>query len=394
MTLPVITLKKRHALPAFSRHPWIYATSIAGEPQGLSAGEEVIVQSEHGKPIARGLYNPDSLIRVRLYTWDTNQPIDSSLIRRRIEAAIAIRQRALGRVDAARLVFSEADGLSGLTVDAFDKWLVLQLTSKALAEHIEEIVDTLRDVCEPRGMVLRTEKGIQEKEGLELSDGVLWGTPPPTPLVIESGGLHWGVDLTEGQKTGFYFDQRANRAAVARYCEGRRVFDGHTYAGGFALAAAKAGAESIVAVDSSAAAIELAQANAERNGLAERVTFEKADVSAKLHAVAEAGELFDVTIIDPPKLARTRGGLRRAIKAYTKLNIAAIQATDAGGVLVSCSCSGLISNTDFDAILRDAALESGRTLRILESRRADVDHPTSVFCPDTDYLKCRICVVE
>lgn len=393
MSLPLITLKKRHALPAFSRHPWVYATSIANEPKGLDAGDEVLVQSEDGQPIGKGLYNQASLIRVRLLTWDLDEAIDAAFFRRKIEAAIDLRRRTLGQTEAARLIFSEADGLSGLTVDAFDKWLVVQLTSRALFEHFDSIVESLRDLLEPRGMVMRTERGIQEREGLEIADGVIWGMEPPRPLLIEANGLQWGVDLTEGQKTGFYYDQRANREAVARYCAGKTVFDGHTYAGGFALTAARSGATSVLAVDSSGPAIDLAKANAERNGLADRVTFEKGDVSAHLKAVAEAGRLFDVTIIDPPKLARTRGGLRRAMKAYVKLNAAAIQATVPGGILVTCSCSGLVSNEDFDAILREASLATGRELRVLESRRADIDHPTSVYCPETDYLKCRICAV-
>lgn len=394
MNLPAITLKKRHALPAFSRHPWVYATSIASEPKGIEPGTEVLVVSQDGQQIARGLYNPHSLIRVRLYSWDIERPVDDGLFKQRIKAAIAVRQCALGQTNAARLIFSEADGISGLTVDAFDRWLVVQLTSLALQDHFASILDVLREQLDPRGIVLRTERGMLEREGLDIQDAVVWGIEPPRPLLIESNGLSWGVDLTEGQKTGFYFDQRANRDAVAKYCVGRSVFDGHTYAGGFALTAAKAGASSVLGVDSSAAAIELAQANAERNGLSGVAQFEKADVSARLNQAVEQGEKFDVVIIDPPKLARTRGGLRRAMKAYTKLNAVAMQAVQPGGILVTCSCSGLVSAADFDAMLRDASLLAGRSTQILESRHADVDHPTSVFCPDTDYLKCRICSVQ
>lgn len=391
---PALTLKKRHALPAFSRHPWVFATSIANTPDGLAAGDEVVVQTDHGKPIARGLYNPDSLIRARLYTWDLDEAVDAALIRRRLESAIALRRRTVGNVNAARLVFSEADGLSGLTVDAYGRWLVLQLTSRALFEHGDVIIESLRDMLDPRGMILRTEKGIQEREGLDASDGVVWGSEPPRPLLIESSGLTWGVDLMSGQKTGFYFDQRANRQAVAAYCDGKTVLDCHTYVGGFALTAAKAGAKQVLGVDSSGPAIEAAQANAERNNLEDQVQFEKADVSKRLAEAATAGEQFDVVIVDPPKLARTRGGMRRAVKAYVKLNIAALKVLAPNGVLVSCSCSGLISSADFNAILRDASIEVGRSLRILESRRADIDHPTSVTCAETDYLKCRICAVD
>ena len=393
--LPQITLRPRHALPIFSRHPWVYASAITEPPAGLEVGQEVVVATDHGQPIARGLWNPNSLIRVRLYSWDLDVPVDAALIRRRVAAAIDVRRRLLSGTDACRLVFSEADGLSGLTVDAFAGWLVVQITSAALFEHGEAITDALRDELQPRGILLRTERGLRELEGLEAEDGVVWGQPPPAELTIDSGGLTFRVDLSEGQKTGFYYDQRANRAAVARYCGGASVLDCHTYSGGFAIAAAKLGdAASVVGVDTSAAAVELATANAQLNSVSGRVSFRKSDATAELNNAAERGETYGVVILDPPKLARTRGGLRRALKAYTKLNTAAMRVVQPGGVLATCSCSGLVSGEEFDAALRQVALDAGRFVRVVESRHADVDHPRSVFCPETDYLKCRICVVE
>ena len=393
--LPVITLRPRHARPIFSRHPWVYVSAITDPPAGLAVGDEVVVATDHGQPIARGLWNPNSLIRVRLYSWDLGQGVDAGLIRRRVAAAVALRKKTLGRTDACRLVFSEADGLSGLTVDAFGGWLVVQITSAALFERGEAITEALRDELSPRGIVLRTERGLRELEGLDAEDGVVWGQPPPAGLTVDCGGVSFRVDLSEGQKTGFYFDQRANRAAVARYCAGASVLDCHAYSGGFALAAAKlGGAAKVVGVDTSAAAVELAAANAELNGVADRVAFKKSDAAAELNNAAERGERFGVVVLDPPKLARTRGGLKRALKAYTKLNAAALRAVEPGGVLATCSCSGLVTSDEFDAVIREAALEAGRFVRVLESRHADVDHPRSAFCPETDYLKCRIAAVE
>ena len=393
--LPQITLRPRHALPIFCRHPWVYASAITEPPAGLSVGDEVVVATDHGKPIARGLWNPNSLIRVRLYSWDLETPVDATLIRGRIAAAAGLRRRLFGSADACRVVFSEADGLSGLTVDAFAGWLVAQVTSAALFEHGEAVLAALRDELSPRGIVLRSERGVGELEGLEAEDGVVWGQPPPQDLRIESGGLAYRVDLSEGQKTGFYYDQRANRAAVAAYCKDARVLDCHTYSGGFAVAAAKlGGAAEVLGVDTSASAVELAAVNADLNGVAGRVAFKRSDATAELNNAAERGDRFGVVILDPPKLARTRGGLRRALKAYAKLNAAALRVVEPGGVLATCSCSGLVSASDFDGVLQQAALDAGRFVRVLEARHADVDHPRSAFCAETDYLKCRICAVE
>lgn len=391
--LPVITLKPRRALPFFSRHPWVFASAV-GQVAGLpNLGDEVLVRAHEGQFIARGLYNPASNIRVRLYSWSESQPLDDAFWQARIAQAIRLRER-LFRDDpalaACRMVFSESDGLSGVIVDRYGDWLVLQWTSAALAQRQAVFVETLRNLLGCRGVWLRTERGIREQEGLEVSDGPLDGEWPPETLPIEEGGLRFQVDLRQGQKTGFYFDQRDNRARLGELVQGGRVLDVCCYSGGFALAAARSGAE-VVAVDSSQPALELARRNAEWNGVVDRVSLHCDDAFDFLEAAAAAGERYDAVVLDPPKLARTRGGMERALKAYVRLNRLGLEVLNSDGLLLTCSCSGHVLREDFEQVIAQAALASQRTVQILESRGQSADHPVSPHCLESAYLKCLIC---
>ena len=362
-------------------------------------GDEVAVYSQERQFIARGLYNPVSNIQVRLYCWNQTTDIDRDFWKQRITQAVALRQRMFAHVDKARsayrLIFSEGDGISGLIVDKFGEWLILQVTSRALWRFKDDLIGLLREQFQPRGIWLRTEKGIGEAEGLELADGLICGEEPPRPLFIEDGGLQFGVDIVQGQKTGFFLDQRDNRAAVARYCRGHRVLDAYSYSGGFGLAAVVLGdAHDVLAIDSSEPALSLARANAELNGVISKFQFEKSDASAAMRRFAEAGRQFDTVILDPPKLVRNRSGITRALKAYQKINEAALRIIAPGGFLVTCSCSGLLDRTTFIEMLTTAALRQSRSLQILESRGSAPDHPVMSTCPETDYLKCCICRVS
>ncbi|MCA9026112.1 MAG: class I SAM-dependent rRNA methyltransferase [Planctomycetaceae bacterium] len=395
--LPRVTLKPRRALPFFSRHPWVFAGAVERVDDHATAGSEVTVFSHDGEFIARGLYNPDSNLQVRLYSWDAERALDESFWSQRLDEAIDLRSRLFteaGKQPACRLVFSEGDGISGLTVDRYDDWLLMQITSRALYERRETFIDLLQSKLQPRGIWLRTEKGIREAEGLVQDDGLVAGKEPPRPLFIEENGLRFGVDVVEGQKTGYYFDQRDNRRAVAQYVRGRRVLDLHCYTGGFSIAAARlGGAHEVIGVDSSAPAITMATENAVMNEVADRVHFEKADSARKLAELNGAGETFDVIILDPPKMARHRKGVESALKAYTAMNREAMKALTPGGILVSCSCSGLVSREQFKEAIAKAALQTGKNVQILESRGQATDHPVSIFCPESDYLTCLICRV-
>jgi 23S rRNA (cytosine1962-C5)-methyltransferase len=396
-TAPRVYLKERRALPFFSRHPWVFAGAIDridGEP---SPGTAVTLHASDGKFIAAGLYNPHSQIRVRLYSWVEGEGLDADFWSRRLDSAIALRQTLYGQPNSengCRLTFSEADGLSGLIVDRYGEWLLVQFTSLALADRRDMILDLLEAKLQPRGIWLRTEKGIRESEQLELADGLARGAEPPRPLNLVENGVRYAIDVQQGHKTGFYLDQRDNRAAVARYVADKRVLDIFCYTGGFGLTALKVGqARHVRAVDVSEAALELGRKNAETNQVAGAIEFAKSDAFEELERLGAAGELFDVVILDPPKLTRHRAGLAKALRGYHSLNQLALNVLKPGGILVSCSCSGLIGRDDFVGMLASVSQRSGRPIQILESRGQAADHPTLVHCLETAYLKCYICRV-
>jgi 23S rRNA (cytosine1962-C5)-methyltransferase len=396
MSPPRVILKPRRALPFHGRHPWVFAGAVARLEGQPADGDVVDLVSHEGTFVARGLYNSHSQIRVRLLSWSAEVAIDNVFFRALLEKAVRLRHHTLGLAGpgrACRLVFSESDGLSGLTVDQYDRWLVLQFTSLGMAQRRDLILDILQDLVEPEGMYLRTERGIGQLEGLEVHDGLLRGNVPAEPIVITDGDLRFQVHLVEGQKTGFYLDQRDNRRAVARYANSRRVLDAFCYSGGFGLHAARAGAAGVLGIDSSEGALSLARANAQLNGLSQ-VSFERADVFEKLAALGAAGERFGMVVLDPPKFARAGSAVDEALRGYRRLQGLAVRILDADGILVVCCCSGLITRKMLDGVLAQMAAETRRGIQILERRGPAPDHPVAVSCPETDYLKCLICRVE
>jgi len=396
-----VILKPRRAQPFFGRHPWVFEGAIDAvesptgeEPEAGTAAE---LWSANDEFIAHGLWNPHSNIRLRLYSWERDQPIDNDFLVRRIREAVDLRRGLFDLNNSAvgcRLVFSESDQLSGLTVDAYGKFLLVQFTSRALYDHKDQIVEALQAECQPTGIWLRTEKGMREAEALETADGLIAGTAPPRPLFMEEHGIQYGVDVQEGQKTGCYLDQRDNRLRVSVYLSGRSVLDAFCFSGGFGIMAVKqGGAASVLGIDSSESALRLSAANAELNNVADRCVYKRNDVRAELEAMGEQGTTFDAVILDPPRMARTRGGLSRAIKGYQRLNLAALNVLRPGGILVTCSCSGLVSRDEFRDMIGDVARASKRTIQILEQHGQPADHPVSATCPETEYLKMLICRV-
>jgi len=396
MTVARVVLLPRRARPFYGRHPWVYPGAIGNVEGEPADGAEVDLVSHSGDFVARGLYNSRSKLRVRLYAWTPGIPLDRDFFRTRLEAAIHLRRAILGLDGpgrACRLVFSEADGLSGLTVDRYDQWLVVQLTSLGLAQRGEMLADVLMELVGPRGMYLRTERGIASLEGLELRDGPLRGEVPAEPISIEDGGLHFLVHLTEGQKTGFYLDQRDNRRAVARLAGGRRVLDAFCYTGGFGLHAARAGAREVIGLDVSGPALALARSNAERNGL-HQVSFVQGDVFNQLDGLVQASERFGMVVLDPPKFARARHAVEEALRGYRQLQVQALRLLEGDGILVTCCCSALIDMGMLETLLAEIAMEQRRDLQILERRGQAPDHPVAVTCPESSYLKCLICRVQ
>lgn len=392
-----LLLKPRKARPFFGRHPWVLDSAVGQVEGGPADGDVVELFSDRGEWIARGLYNSHSRIRLRLYTWQADEVLDEAFWRRRITAALA-RRAALSEPanQAMRLIFSEADGLSGLIVDRYGNYLVVQVTALAIAQRIKPFVDLLAELVQPRGVLVRCDREILRLEGFQaaIGDDANWGEPPAGPIFIEEHGIRYGVDLSAGQKTGFFLDQRENRRVAAGYLRGRRVLDLFCYSGGFALSALRlGGAAEVLAIDSSPQAIALAKANAELNEIA-HVRFECGDAFRWLESLAASGKRFGGVVLDPPKFARRRQAVDEALRAYYKLNRMALDVLEPGGTLVTCSCSGHVSREDFLHMLAEVAQQSQRDIQILEQRGAAPDHPTSASCLESEYLKCFICRVD
>ncbi len=397
MSQPVaqVVLRPRKAAPFFGRHPWVLDTAVDRIEGDVADGGVVDLLAENGYWIARGVLNRKSRIRVRLYTWQKEDKLDTAFWRQRLTAAIALRKE-LGYDDpqgAARVVFSESDGLSGLIVDRFGKHLVVQPTALAMAQRMDEIVPLLVDLLHPDSVVVRAESAMAKLEGFEFPPTVRHGQTPEDISFIEEHGVRYGVQLLLGQKTGFYLDQRENRKAAAAYLRGRSVLDVCCYTGGFGLTALKlGGAEKVLGIDTSSHAVQLAQANAQLNGLA-NATFQSGDCFDALTELRERGERFSGIILDPPKFARGKRGVDVALRAYHKLNQSAVDLLQPGGILVTCSCSGGVTSEDFQSMLLGVAMKTKRDIQILERRGASPDHPVTVTCAENEYLKCFICRV-
>jgi 23S rRNA (cytosine1962-C5)-methyltransferase len=396
--LPRVIIKPRRARPFFARHPWVFVTSIekvVGDPK---AGDEVDVYSHEDRPVGRGIFNPNSAIRVRLYRWDGGA-LDAAYWDDSLAEAVRLRHDVLKRNQPSagyRVVSSEGDALSGLTVDRYDRWMVAQFTSLALFKRREALVQTLQNLTGVEGILTRTERVTAEQEGLPYPFEETLGTLPVAPIEIIEHGLTYWVDLRAGQKTGFFLDQRDNRLAAAAYCKGKNVLDLYSYTGGFALNALKNGeAASVLGIESSSVAVEVAIHHAEINGLdASKIRFESSDALTALERLRAAGTKFGVVICDPPKFARSPKGVEDALKGYLRLNRAALDVLEPGGILVTCSCSGLVDRSLFAELLAQVAELSGRRIQFLEQHTQGPDHPISASCLETEYLKCFICRVS
>lgn len=390
-----VVLRPRKARPFYARHPWVLDSAIARVEGEAADGDVVDLVGDDRRFIARGIINRHSRIRVRLYTWDAEEPLDEAFFRRRLSHALRLRTH-IGYDDptgAARLVFSEADGLSGLIVDRFAGHVVMQITALAMAARVEMLAQAIDEMAQPHSIALRIDAETAKNEGLRLEPGVLRGELPENPIAVLEHGIAYEVDPLAGQKTGFYLDQRENRAAAARYLRDRRVLDLFCYTGGFALTASKLGAaKEVLAIDGSQRAIERGTRQAAAAGIT-NVTFQQEDAFAALDRLRAEGAKFDAVILDPPKFARNRQTVNDALRAYHRINRVAVDLLEPEGILVTCSCSGSVLREDFQQMLAGVAEKSGRTIQILENRGASPDHPLSPNCPENEYLKCFICRV-
>ena len=377
-------------------HPWVYGEEIksaAGEPED---GGLVDVFAGNAW-LGTGFYNRHSKITVRLISRNANDRFDAAFWARRVRYALAYRRTVMGEDwSACRLIHGEADQMPGLTVDRYGDLLCAQVLSLGM-ERVQDLVfaalaEEMSALGAPvRGIFLRNDVSLREREGLEQGKGwyPLPGRTPPESTVTEitENGVRYLVDLENGQKTGFFLDQKYNRRAAARLAPGKRVLDCFTHTGSFGLNAARAGAERVLSVDISAGAIEMARANAARNGLT-NIDFQVADVFELLTALSRAhSHDFDYVILDPPAFTKSRDTAAQAARGYKEINLRAMKLLPRGGYLATCSCSHFMPERDFRRMLRDAARDAGVALRQIEARQQAPDHPILWNVPETDYLK-------
>lgn len=379
------------------RHPWVRRTSVARLRGEVPDGGEVVVEDEDGAILARGLYNARGPVSIRCYAWNRFQRVDDALLTVRIGAAVAVRERLglTGPGRACRLVFSEADGLSGLVVDRYDRWLVARFHSLALWQRRDAVAAALGTHAPSRGILVRSGCGILVDPELDIEDHLLRGEAPDGPVTIEENGVRYAVDLGTGDGAGHRMDQRDNRIRAAEYATGRRVVDACCYTGGFTLPLLRAGASSVTAVDRSAVALDALGRNLALNGLDDdRTRRVEADAASWLEEAHAGGERFEMAVLDPPRLPPRELDLHRALDGYGRLNEAAVRSLEPGGILVTSSCTSRVSRADFVAMLGRVEERTTRRIRILEQHGQPADHPVAPTCPETAYLKCVIALVE
>ena len=395
---PVFTVTPKAERSLRAGHPWVYGEEITAVEGGYRNGDMVDVVSSKGRYLGTGWVNDHSKIRVRILSRNANDTFDEAFFRRRVRYALDYRKTVMGPADyrCCRLIFGEADQFPGLTVDRFENVLVTQTLSLGMEQRKEwvfrALVEGLReDGAEIAALYERNDVAIRELEGLRQNKGFypLEGFRDDLDghVIITENGLRYDVDYIEGQKTGFFLDQKYNRQAAARLAQGRRVLDCFTHTGAFALNAAAAGAAHVTAVDVSQFALELAAENGRRNGLT-NLDFLCADVFDLLTRMAREKKCdYDYIILDPPAFTKSRATADRAYHGYKEINLKAMRLLPRGGYLATCSCSHFMSDEMFRRMLREAAQDAGVTLRQIEARQQAPDHPILPGVPETDYLK-------
>ncbi|CAB3799737.1 Ribosomal RNA large subunit methyltransferase I [Paraburkholderia caffeinitolerans] len=393
----IVTLKPSKEKSLLRRHPWVYANAIERVEGKPAPGATVIVRAHDGRFLARAAYSPHSQIRARVWSFDENEPIDHAFFKRRVQRAVAHRQAMVNGTGAVRLIFGEADGLPGVIVDYYKEdvagenargQLVCQFMAAGVEAWKEAIVAALTAATGCPNVYERSDVSIREKEGLEQITGLLAGDEPPETIVANENGVRYHVDVRNGHKTGFYVDQRDNRALVQTFAQDREVLNCFCYTGGFSLAAMKGGAKRVVSIDSSGDALATAQKNVQANGFdADRATWLDADAFKTLRRLHEEGERFDLVVLDPPKFAASREHVDRAARAYKDINLTGFKLLRPGGLLFTYSCSGAIDAELFQKIVAGAAADAKVDARILKRLGAGVDHPLLAAFPEGEYLK-------
>lgn len=410
---PTLTLKESRDKPIRQRHPWVFSGAVERLRGDAQPGDLVTVADHRGAPLATAYYNPKSQIVARVLSWDPAEPIDDAFWHGRLQRAIAGRaalglignyelairneeEEASSLTTAHRLVNAEADGIPGLVVDRYGDYLVMQCLTLGIDRRKEAITGQLLALLRPAGVLERSDVDVRGKEGLKQLVEMRAGEPPPAELTIHENGHAFLVDVWRGHKTGFYLDQRDNRAAAGRpvYLAGAEVLNVFAYTGAFGVYAAAAGAARVVQVDSSTPALEVAERNMARNGFT-RPDDEliAGDAFEVLRYYREEGQQFDAVVLDPPKFATSQGQVERACRGYKDLNWLALRLLRPGGLLVTFSCSGLVSAGLFQKVVFGAAVDAGRDVQVLQHLGQSADHPVLLSFPESAYLKGLLCRV-
>ncbi len=391
---PRIYLKSRDDARLLQGHLWVFSNEIERSEGSPKPGEIIDVYSHRQKFLGRGFYNPKSLIAARLLTT-TDQSVSSAFFSNKIRSAKALRESLYPGETSYRLIFGESDGLPGLVIDRFENCFVIQSYCLGMDVLQPLILEALKAHFRPETIILKNDSAVREFEGVAQEVKVLEGEPA-LPIQIKLKTPHKMLNLLfdpiEGQKTGYFLDQRENRARAAEFCAGKKVLDCFSYVGGFGLYAAAAEASETVCIDSSTQAADLAQKNFEANGLQAEIL--RGDVFETLEGFAKEKCEFDTIVLDPPAFAKSKKNLFGAMRKYAQLNKQALGILKKGGTLITCSCSHHIRRDDFIKMLGEAAADAGRNARILEIRGQAMDHPIHPSMPETEYLKCIIARID
>ncbi len=392
MTLAVATLKKGEGRALKAGGPWIYDNEIDTVLGSFTDGDVVLVRDFDGYPLGRGFINRHSKIRIRMLTRNIDQEIDAEFLRRRISDAWTYRKKVMGEdLDSCRIIFGEADFLPGLTVDKYSDVLVVESLALGMDRYKEQILADLKELLAQdginiRGVYERSDAKVREQEGMTRYKGFI-GAPFDTKVAVTENGIRYMVDVENGQKTGFFLDQKYNRRAIRRFCKNARVLDCFTHTGSFALNAAAAGAARVLGVDTSETGIAQAKENAALNGMEDLAAFHCADVFELLPELEKAGEKYDLIILDPPAFTKSRQSVKNAVKGYRKINRRAMDLVADGGYLATCSCSHFVDRELFAETIAQAARDAHVRLRQVEYRTQAPDHPILWGAEDSSYLK-------
>jgi len=391
-----IRLKQGREKSLLRRHPWVFSGAIASVEGSPEPGETVIVRSAAGEFLAQAAFSPQSQIRARVWSWNESDVIDPAFLEHRIQQALTLRGSWVdsAQTDAYRMIHAESDGLPGLIVDRYHDTLVLQILSAGMERWRDEIIAILSKTEGVACLYERSDVTVRELEGLPQRTGVLFGDPGKPTRVIKENGLRFIVDIQNGQKTGFYLDQRENRAFVRQIAQGKSVLNCFCYTGGFSVYALSGGAESVLSIDSSEEAIQLAQENTLLNlGTLDHSEWLVGDVFQELRTLRDRGRQFDLVILDPPKFAPTASQAQKAARGYKDINLLGFKLLKPGGILVTFSCSGGIDASFFQKIVADAALDAGVEAKIIYRLEQAPDHPTLLAFPEGTYLKGLVCQI-